>query len=113
MNFPFGQTITRLRWSYAPDAYGDLQRVDPPTPTDIANCAVAPRSSSDVTEPARQGVIVGLSVYITDVTTDIDAVTDQIRYGGAVYDIDGDIGEWRNPFTSQSGIEFALRRAIG
>ena len=113
MNFSFGQTITRLRWSYAPDGYGDMQRVEPPTPTAIPNCAVAPRSSSDVTEPARQGVIVGLSVYIVDVTTDIDRVTDQIEFDGEVYDIDGDIGFWRNPFTPQSGIEFALRRAIG
>ena len=112
MYFPLGQTITVVRPTWVLDDYGDLQPTGPPTRTDITDCAVAPRSSSDITEPARQGVLIGLTVY-APIGADIQP-TDRIEFDGDLFDIDGDIGKWRSPFsTIVDGIEFALRRAIG
>lgn len=108
-------TVTRLRWAYTPDVYGDPQRTGIPASSPVPGCAVAPRSSNDVTEPARQGVKVGLTLY-APIDADFDAVTDQVEYSGDVYDIDGDIGYWRYPFPGSSlvdGIEIALTRAVG
>lgn len=112
MHYPLPQTITVVRPTWVTDAYGDLQPTGTPTRTDITGCAIAPRSSSDVTEPARQGVLIGLTVY-APIGADIQP-TDQIEVDGDLFDIDGDIGKWRSPFsTIVDGIEVALRRAIG
>lgn len=112
MHYPLGQTITVVRPTWVVDAYGDLQPSGPPTRHDIAPCAIAPRSSGDITEPARQGVVVGLTVYAPP-GADIEP-TDQIEYDGDLFDIDGDVGRWRSPFsTIVDGTEVALRRAIG
>jgi hypothetical protein len=112
VNYALPVTITVVRPTWVEDAYGDLQPTGPPTFTDIEGCAVAPRSSSDVTEPARQGVLIGLTVY-APIGSDIQP-TDRIDYDGNSFEIDGDIGKWRSPFSPiVDGIEFALRRAIG
>lgn len=105
-------TITRLRWSYAADAYGDMQRTGTPASSDIRGCTVNPRSSSDVTEPARQGIVVGYTV-LAPASAVIDAVTDQIGYNGDTYDIEGDVGAWSSPYSKINGIEFGIRRAVG
>lgn len=112
MFYPLGRTITVVRPTWVADAYGDLQPTGPPTRTDINDCAIAPRSSSDVTEPARQGVLIGLTVY-APIGADIQPA-DQIEIDGVLFDIDGDVGRWRSPFsTIVDGTEVALRRAIG
>ena len=114
MNFANGETITRLRSTFVVDEMGDLVPTGVPDELAIPGCAVGPRSSADLTEPARQGVIVGLSVYVLDPEADINPLTDQIRYRGDLYDIDGDVGRWQSPFAGPgvAGLEFALRRAI-
>jgi len=106
-------TLTRLRWSYTADVYGDPQRLGTPASTVLVGCSVSPRMSSDLTEPGRNGIMVGLTVY-TPASADIDAATDQIVYRGDTYDIDGDVGRWESPYGSRiGGLEFSLRRAIG
>lgn len=114
MQFPVGQTVTIIRATYVVDDFGDLRPTGPPSRTVIAGCALAPRSSSDVTEPARQGVLVGLTLYIPDPAVDI-VPTDRVEWGGVLYDIDGDVGVWRSPFAAGlvDGVEVALRRTIG
>lgn len=107
-----GTTITRLRWAYTTNALGDRVRTGAPAETTIRGCAVAPRTSADVTEPARQGIVVGLTVY-APATVELDAVTDQIRVDGAVYDIEGEVGRWRSPWTRLRGLQVSLRRVVG
>ena len=93
------------------DEYGD-----PVTSTEtlatIAGCAVAPRSSSDITERGRAGVIVGLSLYAphgTDIRHD-----DLFDIDGTRYESDGEEGTWESPFSGwAAGVELALRRAVG
>lgn len=103
-------TIVVLRRSTAADRYRDLQPAGTVTRTTVA-CIVAPRSSNELSEPGRQGVMVGLSVF-APAGTDV-AATDQIEYDGDVYDIDGDIAAWASPFSDFAAVEFALRRAVG
>jgi hypothetical protein len=78
----------------------------------IDGCAVAPRSSSDITDRGRQGVIVGLSLfapYGADITHG-----DRVEVDGVPYEVDGEAGSWKNPFTEwEAGVEVALRRAAG
>jgi len=111
MRYPLGQTITVVRPTWVADTYGDPQPTGPPTRTEVPGCAVAPRSSSDTLEPARQGVLVGLTLY-APTGTDLQP-TDHIEVAGELYDIEGDIGRWHSPFSPiADGLEVALRRAI-
>lgn len=107
-----GQTVTVLRSTPGGyDADGD-----PVTSTtaehDIEGCAVAPRTSEPVDGRGRQGVIVGLTLYAP---AGADLLhTDQVRIDGVVYEIDGEPGVWRSPYSDTvAGIEVALARGEG
>lgn len=110
-------TVTRLR-----EAPGDLDEYGDPAPgttteTVLDGAGVAPRSSEDITNRGRQGVIVGLSLYAP---FGVDVVyTDRFRVEGlgsldGTYEVDGEAGQWKSPLSSwEAGTETALRRAQG
>lgn len=105
-------TIIRIRRTP-----GDLDRYgDPATSTETRTTmdgwAVAPRSSSDITDRGRAGVIVGLSLY-TPYGADL-LQTDLIEVDGELFEIEGTVGKWKSPLSSwEAGTETALRRAQG
>ena len=110
--FTHGETVTIVRATPGgTDAYGDPI---PGTVTriDVPGCAVAPRLSTEPTERGRQGVIVGLTIY-----PPADSgfrFTDQVEVRGVLFDIEGEVAEWVNPFTGWTpGAEVALRKAVG
>jgi hypothetical protein len=102
-------SVTVVR-SAGHDRMGDPIGVD--TEHELVDAVVAPRTSSDTAERARNGVVVGLVVYAppgSDVLR-----SDRIRYDGELYDIDGDVGVWASPFgPAADGVELALRRGEG
>jgi hypothetical protein len=105
-----GETVTRVRPT-GTDAYGD-PIAGAPAEVAIDGCALAPRSSADLTNGGRQGVVAGLTLYAPS-DADIEA-TDRIVARGQTWEIDGEIGDWRNPYTNeQPGLEVALRRVEG
>lgn len=109
MEFPFGRTVTIIG-SGGVDQYGDP--IADAARTDIDGCAVAPRTSFDITGTGRFGVIVGLTVLFPDGTA-IEP-TDQFEIDGVLWQIEGVAGEWVSPFTGwRPGIEVALARAAG
>lgn len=80
--------------------------------------ATAPRtqgagaSSASVDDRGRQGVIEGLTMY-APAGQDIRH-TDQLVIGGVAYDVDGEMGDWLNPYSRRHpGVEINLRRAEG
>lgn len=99
------------------DEYGDPITSSPST-TELVGAFTAPRDavgsreSSEINQRGRAGVIVGLTLYApygTDLRRD-----DQVDIDGTLFDVEGEVGSWRNPFTSwEAGIEVALRRATG
>lgn len=102
-------TVVRIRGESF-DQYGDPTG----TPDDetLDGCMVAPRTSTDVDGRGRQGVVVGLTLY-APYGTDIVA-TDQLTVDGEPYEIDGEPGPWKSPFSGwEAGIEVALTRAEG
>jgi hypothetical protein len=110
--FPAGETITIVRPGpvTGTDAYGNDVHGDD-VETDVPGCAVAPRTSTENVD-ARDQVIEGLVVY-PPAGTDVRA-TDRVRRGGVLYEIDGDPGEWRSPFTGlNSPMQLSLRRVTG
>lgn len=109
--YPAGVVVTFIRpGAPTQDAYGN----DVPgaaTETDVAGCAVWPRTSDEDVQ-GRMQVTQGLNVvapYGTDVRPQ-----DQARVGGVLYDVDGDPGDWRSPLTgTRAGVQISLTRVTG
>lgn len=104
--------ISRVR-SSAPglDAYGDpIPGTETTEP--ITGAFIAPRQSSDINDPGRAGVIIGLTLFLPfgfDLRHD-----DDIDIDGTRYRIDGDPGDWYQPMTGwEAGATVALVRAEG
>lgn len=85
-------------------------------PVEIPGAIVAPRvepSVEGVTGPGRQGVVVGLTLYVPP-DSPHPRRTDHVDVDGELYDVDGEPGVWRSPHMNEvRGIEIALRRAAG
>ena len=109
---PHGETVTIVRQSPGgTDSYGDpIDSTE--SRIDIEGVAVAPRYSSEPTERGRQGVVVGLTIYPPANSGFL--FSDQVEVRGELFDMEGDPGEWENPFTGDTpGAEIALKRAAG
>lgn len=93
------------------DEYGDP--IDGTETVFEIDGVIAPRTSTDVDDRGRTGIVVGLSVYVQG--TDHDVLrTDQFEYRGERWDVDGEIGVYESPFGDGcDGLEFALKRGEG
>lgn len=106
------ETVTVLRGGTVKDRYGN-DRIDftTPTRTRIDGCAVAPRGSTE-TAGGRTGVIVGLTLFLP-AGVDITAA-DRVEVRGDVWTVEGQPGEWRDPFTGTPiGVEVAVEAVHG
>lgn len=102
--------VVRVRES-GTDEYGDPIE-GTPTRLTIRGCIRAPRTTSEIEDRGRQGVIVGETLYAPP-RADILA-TDQIEIDGVLFNIEGQPGVWQNPFTGwKPGLEVALTRGEG
>ena len=108
-----GETITRLRAGTATDRYtNEIKDWTDPEELEIDNVAVAPRQSSEDTAAGREGVIIGLTLY-APAGSDIEAV-DRVVVRGETYEVDGEIAEWTNPYSSVArGVEINVKRVEG
>lgn len=107
-------TITRIRTA-EPDDLGDTP--GEPDRHVLQGAFTAPRTSSDVDGPGRDGQVIGLTLFMA---LDDDVVpTDQIEIDGqgvddGTYKILGGIGRWEHPQTGwKPGQTAALERASG
>ena len=113
---PQGDTVTILRPGPATqDAYGN-DVPGAPTEIPVGGCAVAPRDGTGAGPneivDARDTVIEGLMLY-APFGTDIRA-TDRVRVGGDVYEVEGQPGSFRSPFTGSTGpVVVALELVTG
>lgn len=128
MIFPNGQIITVLRDTPGGvDEWGDSV-VASTSRTDIADCAIAPRYSTEPTAVGRNGVIIGLTIFAPYGSDILFTDCIEINGGGTVtetglpvtpstatiYTIEGDPSDWANPFTGATpGMEISVKKATG
>ena len=107
MRFAYGETVTRIR-QQGRDQYGDP--VGEPVPdVDIAGCGVAPRQAGEEIGQGRVAVTSGLTLYMPPGTDVLPS--DRFEVRGVVYEVDGEPGDWRSPFTGwRPGMEVQLTR---
>lgn len=113
---PHGETVTLVRpGPPTQDEYGN-DVPGPSTETPLPGCGVAPRdgnsSAGNEDTKGRDQVIVGLTLYAPP-GTDLRP-TDRVRIGGVLYEVEGEAGAFRSPFTGSSGpVVAALERVTG
>lgn len=91
------------------DAYGNDTWTT--TETAIGGCVVWPRTSSELVQ-GQDTVIVGLNLLAPAGT--VIQPTDQVKVAGTLYEVDGQPGDWTNPFTSwDAGVQVALKTVSG
>jgi head-tail adaptor len=101
------QTVVRLRASTTEDRYGNqVEDWDDPDELPVWNVSVAPRLQAEDNAQLRQGVPIGLTLYMPP-HTDIKA-TDRVRVAGRVHRVDGNPAVW-----GASGIVVHLEDAEG
>lgn len=109
MAFAHGEWITVMSTTTTRDEYGDA--VTESTQFEWGPCAVAPRYATESTDPRTAPVVVGKTVYGPTPPTPLDS-DDVLLIDGLAYEIDGEPGKWRSPFTGwEPGVEVAVKRA--
>lgn len=113
MRFPHGITVTRLRAPLVPDGYGGTERDwNAPDSLEVGPCAVAPLVEDEAHQRGRVGVTEAWTLY-APYDADIEA-HDRIVHEGRTFDVDGDPGRWRSPFSGREhGMAVRLVRQEG
>lgn len=94
-----GETVTILaRTQTGADRYGKPIYEWPEPGTQVHGCAIAPRSSEEPDQIARASVYEGLSIYMPPGVS--VGPHDRIVVRGIVYEVDGDPGDWRSPYSA-------------
>lgn len=105
----FAQKVTMLvPRGVLTDTYGNtLDDWTNPAQLVLRNVLVAPRTSSDATAPERNGIVIGLSIFVRSTATVIPANA-RFVIDGRTYDIEGEAAVW-----ARTGVEVALKRVEG
>jgi hypothetical protein len=118
-----GETVWLLpRQPGSPDAHGNPAYTWPghtdTKAVKVDGVAVSPRSAAgtqlaaDIEETNREGVIIGLMVYLPPGTR-VEPV-DRMYVRGHTYDVTGEPGVWINPWSKvERGVQVALSRTEG
>lgn len=77
----------------------------------VNGCAVAPRGSAEGPQVGRQQVITGVSVYLPGQPQ--VGPYDRLTIRGVVYEVEGEPGDWRSPYSGRRGTEVAASRVEG
>lgn len=115
MDFPFGETVTRLRAATVEDPYSDeATQLDWGDATSLAieGCAFNPGASLEPLEAARNAVLTRPEVYAPP-GSDVLA-GDRLVVRGGTYEVQGNPQDWRSPFSDwQPGLVVSLQLVEG
>lgn len=109
-----GETVTRIRAgaSAGNDRYGN-PIPGTPAETTIAGAFFAPGGTQEPVQTGRAAVIAEPEVYFPGLWPDI-VPTDRLRIRGAVYEVQGDPGDWESPWsTGLGGLAVRLKKVAG
>lgn len=115
MDFPHGETVTRLRATPIIDPYSEeTTGLDwgNATSLEVPGCGFNPGQSSEPVQDARNSVTTQPEVYAPE---GVDILAgDRLVVRGLTFDVDGDPATWVSPFTGWApGLVVALKRTAG
>lgn len=100
MDFPYGETVTRLRATAVTDPYsGEATGEDWTTPSTLTidDCAFNPGVSSEPVQNARNAVLTRPEVYAPAGSDILSG--DRLVVRGDTFEVQGRPQDWRSPFT--------------
>lgn len=111
----YGETVTRLRATVVTDPYSgeatELSWVNPDS-LDIPGVAIEPRPQPELVTDARNAVVSAFTLY-APFGSDVKAA-DRLRVRGDVFEVDGDVADWRSPFSGwEAGTVIQTKRVDG
>lgn len=110
-----GETVVRERRRLVEDPYsGEPIRADWSDPEELSveGVAIAPSSTVEPVNDSRSEVITQMSIYFGP-DEDIKPA-DRIRARSGVWDVQGEIQAYPNPFTGWNpGSELAIKKVVG
>jgi len=95
-------TVTHVSVELVDDGLGNTTETT--TETTVTGCLLAPRSSSERTDPRAPAVITGATLYLPATATP-PVPADYFRIDGTRWDVEGEAGVWPG-----RGIEVAVKR---
>lgn len=114
MDFPHGETVTRLRATNVIDPYSgeNVEDWSVPTTKDFPRCAVAPGGSTEPLSADRQSVESDYDVMFPS-GSDVTA-RDRLIIRGAVCQVDGEPFDWKSPLTGWApGLVARATKVVG
>lgn len=115
MDFPYGETVTRLRGTPAFNNYSDEPDGtdwNAPDSLDIPGCGFNPGQSSEPVQDARNAVVTQPEVYAPAGSDVLPG--DRLVVRGVTYEVDGRPADYRSPFTGWTpGLVIALKEVQG
>jgi hypothetical protein len=104
-----GETITILRQGESTSEDSQGNPIYPTLEISVAGCAFAPRASDETLDVFGGRVLTGGTVYLPS-GTEIRS-SDVLVIRGERWLVDGDAGQWTNPFSRRGrGVEVAVKR---
>jgi len=103
--------VTVIRPVYITERGDQVTNWDNATEHTVTGCRVQPASGQDVQSATRDAVIDRWTLF-APAAADID-VRDRIRYGGTVYEIDGNLRHWPSPSGALAHTEATLKHVGG
>lgn len=111
----FGETVVRERGQMVADPYsGEATKRDwaDPDELDIEGVAIAPSTGSETRTEDRNPIVTDMSLYAAP---GVDVLPhDRIRARSGLWDVEGEVADWKSPFTGWNpGVEFRIRKVSG
>lgn len=99
MTFLHGESVTFLHPSTTADEYhNQVPDWSAPIRTVVDGVGVEPRPAGERTLDARNATVSGFTLYLPPGVTSLDPL-DRVEVRGRTLDVDGDVADWRSPFT--------------
>lgn len=92
------------------DIYGNVTYEEFP-PVDVHGCVVVPATMDEHHEPGRNWAVAGYDVYVPAASAHLITEFSRIRWDGRVWDVEGEVRKWKNPYTGTSFGLFRVERA--
>lgn len=92
------------------DIYGDTVYEDL-APVTITGCVVVPATMDELQEPGRQWTLSGYDVYAPFTSAHLVEPSSRVRWDGRLWEVEGEVRKWRNPYTGTSYVRFRIQRA--
>lgn len=104
-----GETITIIRRGAKTGEDSQRNPIYETSEISVRGCAFAPGSSDEPTQPFGRRVFTGGTVYAPSGT--VFKPSDVLIIRGEQWSIDGDAGQWTNPYSRRGrGVEVAVKR---